>query len=189
VSALGLVWWWYGGAGEVGAAPAPPAAVPVSAAPVVHGNASAVYTLDGAAAAAPAPAAPVGAAAAADTTAWVAAAPVLGAGVSAVAIHTDLEMWRGEDKTFRFTLTPAADATGWTCQFGLRGPDGKDVPGFPRAAVLVTPATGVWEVAVAAADTAGIAATRYGWDLRRVDAGQRLTLGEGHLRLRREVTP
>jgi hypothetical protein len=144
-----------------------PPAVPVSAAPVLHGNASAEYTLGGA----------------------VAAAPVLGAGVAGVAIHTDLEMWRGEDKVLRFTLTPAADASGWTCQFGLRGPDGEDVPGFPRAAVLVTPATGVWEVTLAAADTAAIAATRYGWDLRRVDAGQRLTLGEGHLRLRREVTP
>jgi hypothetical protein len=106
-----------------------------------------------------------------------------------------LRMSRGQDADLTFSVTPPVDITGWTIVFEwfLR-PANTLV--LSRAAVLVTPLTGVYKVSLTESDTASVtpsgelpAGSWYDWQTRRTNVGSRRPLARGRLFLYREGGP
>jgi hypothetical protein len=108
-----------------------------------------------------------------------------------MSITSEITFYRGEDVTINFTLQPAQDITGWTMTFTVRDKLG-GTSQFAKsvgAGITITDAgRGQFKVAIASADTSGLAVGRYVWDVRREDSGSKATLADGFMTLRQEVT-
>jgi hypothetical protein len=116
--------------------------------------------------------------------------PNLPAG-SLMSITSNLAFFRGEDVTVTFTMNPPADITGWTLTFTVRdklGGTSQFSKTVGSGITLTIPTRGVFQVAIASADTSGLAVGRYVWDVRREDSGNKTTLADGYIDLRQEVT-
>jgi hypothetical protein len=108
-----------------------------------------------------------------------------------MSITSNLTFFRGEDVTLNFTLQPPRDITGWTMTFTVRTTLGGTIQ-FTKTVgagiTIVDAGRGLFQVAVASADTAALTVGRYVWDVRREDAGSKTTLADGFLTLKQEVT-
>jgi hypothetical protein len=104
-----------------------------------------------------------------------------------MSVSSNLTWFRGEDIVLDFEMTPALDITGWTISFKLADQLGGTVQ-FTKSAAIVDGPRGKFRITIASADTASLSAGRYVWDARRTDSGNKATLADGHLDLRREVT-
>jgi hypothetical protein len=114
----------------------------------------------------------------ADTTLWRCAS---------MSITSNLSFFRGEDVTIDFQMTPPVDITGWTILFKVAQTLGGAVQ-FTKTASIVDGPRGLFQVAIASADTAGLSVGRWVWDARRTDSGNKATLADGYLDLKQEVT-
>jgi hypothetical protein len=89
----------------------------------------------------------------------------------------------GEDQSLRFTIYDDAQAavniTGWTISWQLATAAAPGTAVVTKAATLTNPATGVCTVALAPADTTGLAAGNYVYTLRRTDTGYTQVLAWG----------
>jgi hypothetical protein len=98
-----------------------------------------------------------------------------------------LVLHRGEDVDVEFQLSPPSDCTGWTISLKIAPTLGGTVS-TTKSATIVDGPRGRFRVVLAAADTASLAVGRHVWDARRTDSGNKVTLAEGTLDLRQEVT-
>ena len=94
---------------------------------------------------------------------------------------------RGEDVDLEFQMSPVVDCTGWTISLKIAPTLGGSVSTTKSASVVDGP-RGTFRVALANADTSSLAVGRHVWDVRRTDSGEKVTLAEGTLDLRQEVT-
>jgi len=94
---------------------------------------------------------------------------------------------RGEDVDLEFQLAPPSDCTGWTIALKIAPTLGGAVS-TTKSATIVDGPRGRFRVSLASADTASMAVGRQVWDVRRTDSGSKITLAEGTLELRQEVT-
>lgn len=107
-----------------------------------------------------------------------------------------LRLIRARDVVLRGVATPPRDLRRWALAFTVRdGAGGTVVLAKTTGAGIVVddPGRGLVKIAVASADTAGLALSdatngkRYVWDLVRTDANVRETLARGQLVLEGEV--
>jgi hypothetical protein len=96
-------------------------------------------------------------------------------------------MQRGEDVDLEFQLSPPTDCTGWTITLKVAPTLGGSVS-TTKTATIVDGPRGRFRVSLASADTSGLSVGRQVWDVRRTDSGSKITLAEGTLDLRQEVT-
>lgn len=104
----------------------------------------------------------------------------------------NVSFYKGEDVDLTVTLSPPTNITGWSLQFTLRKQYGDAAALLTKtigAGITVTDATnGVFKVALASADSAGLELKAYVYDIQRTDAGNRTVLTIGNLTLLPEVT-
>jgi hypothetical protein len=94
---------------------------------------------------------------------------------------------RGEDVDLEFQLAPPSDCTGWTITLKVAPTLGGSVS-TTKTATIVDGPRGRFRISLASADTSGLTVGRQVWDVRRTDSGSKVTLAEGTLDLRQEVT-
>lgn len=119
-------------------------------------------------------------------TAGPCAAPIRKAS-DRMSISSHLTFFRGEDITLDFQMSPPIDISGWTITFTAADGLGGTVQ-ITKTATSSDGPRGRFRVVLASADTAALDPGRYVWDVRRTDSGNRATLADGYLDLRREVT-
>ena len=97
----------------------------------------------------------------------------------------------GADKTVRVTMeaSPLGGVAAWTMRFRLYSPaGGLLLTVVAPAVVVVNPTTGVWDIFLAAADTA-LAAGEYGYDFWRTDVGAKSPVAYGTCEVYRGISP
>lgn len=90
-------------------------------------------------------------------------------------------VYRGEDVNFVFTMTPLTDITGWTNSWRLKASFNDATVLLSINATLTTPASGIFTVALTAAQTTAIPAGNYVFDVWRTDSGSSAALAIGNL--------
>ncbi len=110
----------------------------------------------------------------------------------------NIQIIRNQDLILRFRMSPPRDITGWTIAFTVRnqlGGTGVLSKTTSAGITLMTPATGILQVSLAASDTSSLSPSSalgsgqgYVWDLVRTDSGSRVILARGELILEQEVT-
>lgn len=98
-----------------------------------------------------------------------------------------LVLHRGEDVDLVFQLSPPDDCTGWAISLKIAPTLGGSVS-TTKSATIVDGPRGIFRVSLASADTSSLAVGRHVWDVRRTDSGEKVTLADGTLDLRQEVT-
>lgn len=104
-----------------------------------------------------------------------------------MSIQSRMEMFRGEDVTLTFTMSPVVNITGWAITWKMAERPGDTVL-LTKTATLSDPTNGVFTVSLASADTAEMDAGLYWFDARRTDSGSKATLADGTIRLKQEIT-
>ena len=90
------------------------------------------------------------------------------------------DIWRGEDILLTFTRTDAATIATWTISFRLKKNHGDADPALTIAGTLVSSGTtGVFTVALTAAQTAALSLQGYLFDCVRTDSGSAQTMAIG----------
>ena len=103
-----------------------------------------------------------------------------------MSITSRWEMFRGEDITLSFTVSPVENITGWTIAFGVAAFPGDDIV-ITKTATVTDGANGIFTVTIPSSDTAALDAGVYRFDARRTDSGNKATLADGTIVLRREI--
>lgn len=98
-----------------------------------------------------------------------------------------LSFFRGDDVTVYFTMSPPQDITGWTLAFTCRDTL-NGTSQFTRTPTITDGPRGKFKVTIAKANTDGLTAGRYVWDVRRTDSGSYATVADGFIDLKQEVT-
>jgi hypothetical protein len=95
-----------------------------------------------------------------------------------VATRQDIgPIYRGEDITLNFTMSPLTDITGWTMSFRLA--QGTTTM-LTVSATITTAAAGTFAVALTAAQTSTLSASsQYTYDVWRTDSGSAAALSVG----------
>lgn len=97
-------------------------------------------------------------------------------------------IYRGEDVSMTFTMTPTTDITGWTMSFRLKAQisDASVLLG-PVNATITTAAAGIFAVALTAAQTLTLPVGTYDYDIWRTDSGSAATLDLGKVTVKGSV--
>lgn len=95
-----------------------------------------------------------------------------------MATITEIQVYRGEDVTFNFTMNPAEDITGWNITFTLAKESNSRTKLLTKTCALVIPANGTFKVDLLAAET-DISPGTYFWDAWRMDSGSRRVVALG----------
>lgn len=98
----------------------------------------------------------------------------------------DISVYKGEAVLLTFTMTPATDISGWSISFTLKTNQTDSTALISQAAVLTTPASGVFTVTLTHAQTNRTAATYY-YDVQRTDSGSEAVLSIGTFTISQEV--
>jgi len=108
-----------------------------------------------------------------------------------MASKADIAFYQGEDVTLTVTMSPATNITGWALQFTVRKQYGDAAAVLTKtegAGITITDATnGVFKVALASADTAGLELRACVFDIQRTNAGSHTVLTIGNLTLLPDV--
>ena len=95
-----------------------------------------------------------------------------------MAVISDREVYRGEDVTLSFTMTPAEDISGWTIAFTIAKSPNSPKKLISKECVLVTPASGTFKVDLLSTET-DLPPAVYAWDAWRTTAGSKRFLAGG----------
>lgn len=92
--------------------------------------------------------------------------------------------YRGEDVELDFTMTPLTDITGWTisCRVKLTPTDATAL--LTVNATIQTAAAGTFKVPFTSAQTSGLSANTYAYDVWRTDSGSQAALSIGSLTIK-----
>lgn len=97
-------------------------------------------------------------------------------------------IYRGEDVTLNFTMTPLTDITGWTMSFRVKAKlEDASVLLGPINASITTAAAGTFSVPLTAAQTSTLPVGTYDYDVWRTDSGSAATLDLGKLTVKGSV--
>lgn len=105
-----------------------------------------------------------------------------------MALQQDLGTFlRGEDLSLGFTMTPLTDITGWTIVFTVKAAPEATTSLLSINATLTTPSSGIFTVPVTAAQTLGLSANTYAYDIWRTDSGSAAGLSIGSFTMKGSV--
>jgi hypothetical protein len=90
----------------------------------------------------------------------------------------NLSCSEGEAFSPQFTLSPVEDISGWTIAIYVKKSPSDAGYAITKAGTLVTPAGGVFKIAMSASDTM-IAPGNYVYDIWRTDVGSECVLSRG----------
>lgn len=99
-----------------------------------------------------------------------------------------ITMYRGEDATITFTMSPVEDITGWAVEFNVRDSTGVIIQ---VSGSIDDGPNGVFSFNLADTLTDSLTPGRYKYDAWRIDAGAEFVLARGDFKLRdvsRDVT-
>jgi hypothetical protein len=96
-------------------------------------------------------------------------------------------IYRGEDVSLNFTLTPLTDITGWTLSFALKQRLDDPSARLTVAGSITTASAGTFAVALSAANTTSLSAGTYRYDVWRTDSGSAAALATGALTVKGTV--
>jgi hypothetical protein len=102
-----------------------------------------------------------------------------------------LEFIRSQDLTLIGRFAQPRDITGWSITFQVRdslGGTSRILKTVGAGITIKDAGRGVIEIALAKADTQGLAIQSYIWDIKRTTSGANVVLAMGQLILRQEVT-
>jgi hypothetical protein len=105
----------------------------------------------------------------------------------------NFSMFRGEDKILQVTLDPVLDISTWTLAFTVRlTPQSAGDAVIEKTMIdgitLSDPTHGIFQVALADADTVGLQVGKYAFDCKRINERAEAILVYGTLELLAEVT-
>lgn len=93
----------------------------------------------------------------------------------------------GEAIALTFTIKPLTDITGWTIKLTIKN-NATDVGQLLQvAAVLTTPASGIFTCSLTHAQTLTLGVGTYAYDVQRTDSGSEAVLSIGSLTVSQEV--
>lgn len=105
-----------------------------------------------------------------------------------MAVNQNFELFRGEDGELTVTMDPETDITGWTITFFVKtAEEASGDPLLEVAATITDAEAGVFTVALTAAQTAGLDAGKYRYDIWRLGSGVNTLLTWGKLTMRGQV--
>lgn len=105
-----------------------------------------------------------------------------------MALQQDLGTFlRGEDLSLVFTLTPLTDITGWTIVFTAKTAPESTTSLLSISGSVTTAASGIFTVPVTAAQTLGLTANTYAYDIWRTDSGSAAGLSIGSFTMKGSV--
>lgn len=96
-----------------------------------------------------------------------------------MAITTDLEIYRGEDRTLSFVQSPEEDISSWELEFNLSRAKNTSSQIITRACDLTLPLIGKFKCDLTSADTEALPVGVYQWDVWRVNTGLERLIGIG----------
>lgn len=88
-------------------------------------------------------------------------------------------MYRGEDVTLHFSMTPPEDITGWVISLTVAKNYDTDVKVFQLTAAATNAPAGLFDVIIPESITLGMNPDKYVHDVWRVNPGQRRILSVG----------
>ena len=92
-------------------------------------------------------------------------------------------VYRGEDVTITFTMTPTTDISGWTIAGTFRQAPQQGPVLFTVAGSVTSAVAGIFTLSIAAATTASLPANLYAYDVWRTDSGSAANLSTGLMRV------
>lgn len=96
-------------------------------------------------------------------------------------------IYRGEDVTLVFTMTPTTDITGWTISTRVKQTATDPTSLVSASATITNAAAGIFTVALSAAQTNLLPAGQLPYDVWRTDSGSAAALSVGMLVVRGSV--
>jgi hypothetical protein len=96
-------------------------------------------------------------------------------------------IYRGEDVTLNFTMSPVVDISGWTLVFNIRDERLTGDSLLTASGSVTSGAGGTFSIPLAAADTDNLDPDEYAWDVWRTDSGSAAVLALGTITV--EGTP
>jgi hypothetical protein len=94
-------------------------------------------------------------------------------------LTTSLEIYRGEDKQFSFSLSPVTSITGWTISFTVAISKNLTLKKITKTCSHTDEVNGVFLADLDAADTSGMNPGRYSYDVWRTNSGYATLLAIG----------
>lgn len=88
-------------------------------------------------------------------------------------------MYRGEDVTLHFTMTPVEDITGWVISFTVAKNYNTNVKVFQLTATITSGPFGQFDVIIPESITTNVEPDKYVHDVWRTNVGQRRILSVG----------
>ena len=111
---------------------------------------------------------------------------------SQAASKADAAFHQGEDLTLTATMAPAANITGWTLTFSIKKQYGDAAALLTKTVgagiTIIDAANGVFQIALASADTAALETRQYVFDIQRTNSGSRTVLTIGNITVLPQVS-
>jgi hypothetical protein len=99
-----------------------------------------------------------------------------------MAILNDLgTIYKGEDVSLNFTMSPVVNITGWTITFTVRKESLTGSVILTSDGTVVSGPSGTFSVPIAAAQTSGVKPGEYAWDVWRVDVDSAALIAYGDI--------
>lgn len=90
-------------------------------------------------------------------------------------------IYKGEDVTLNFTMSPVVDISGWTLSFTIRDERLTGSALVTAAGSVTSGVDGTFSVALTAAQTTTLDPDEYAWDVWRTDSGSATVLALGDI--------